>query len=417
MSVPRSAVCYRLHRSLRAGLCDWIAAADRKTKQGVYLMKRPPATFWRSNAPVGWMALVVAACLGYGGMVCACNVPVFRYALERWQPDAYRVTLFHRGALTEAQHALVCPLEEPSSGKRSANVVLRVVDVDEIQDDALRALLAAQSPAALPWLTVQYPEGLRIEKPVRSGPLADDAVARLVESPLRSELIRRLADGQTAVWLMLECGRSDQDDAVAAMLADELKRLSNRLQLPELTSAPEDALLSSAPLQVTFSLLRVPRGVAAEQPLVEMLLGSEPDLIELDEPMAFPVFGRGRALLPLIGAGITADNIHESAAFLVGACSCEVKELNPGFDLLLAADWEVLFLKESARRQRRHRASHRFVRQGGTSRDSLRRARAPATQQPESSDDPWFGSNYMVSFAVVSLLLAFVAMIAVKRLV
>jgi len=75
---------------------------------------------------------------------------------------------------------------------------------------------------------------------------------------------------------------------------------------------------------------------------VQMLLRSEPDLIDRTDPMIFPVFGRGRALLPLIGAGITADNIHSSASFLVGACSCEVKELNPGFDLLLAADWDEL---------------------------------------------------------------------------
>ena len=55
---------------------------------------------------------------------------------------------------------------------------------------------------------------------------------------------------------------------------------------------------------------------------------------------ALPIF------LPLIGAGVTAENIHDSAAFLVGACSCEVKEQNPGFDLLLAADWDVLLSQD-----------------------------------------------------------------------
>jgi hypothetical protein len=79
-----------------------------------------------------------------------------------------------------------------------------------------------------------------------------------------------------------------------------------------------------------------------------MLLRSEPDLAERSDPMVFPVFGRGRALLPLVGAGITARNIHDSAAFLVGACSCEVKELNPGFDLLLAANWEGLLTQDGA---------------------------------------------------------------------
>jgi hypothetical protein len=43
-----------------------------------------------------------------------------------------------------------------------------------------------------------------------------------------------------------------------------------------------------------------------------------------------------------VGAGITAENVHDSAACLVGACSCEVKELNPGFDLLLSGNWDDL---------------------------------------------------------------------------
>jgi hypothetical protein len=60
--------------------------------------------------------------------------------------------------------------------------------------------------------------------------------------------------------------------------------------------------------------------------------------------MVFPVFGRGRALLPLVGAGITEANITAAAGFLTGACSCEVKALNPGFDLLLPADWDNLLM-------------------------------------------------------------------------
>ena len=95
-------------------------------------------------------------------------------------------------------------------------------------------------------------------------------------------------------------------------------------------------------------MLRVPRDDPPSSALVAMLIGSEPDLAERTDPMVFPVFGRGRALLPLIGAGITAKNIHDSAAFLVGPCSCEVKEQNPGFDLLLAADWDDVALARAA---------------------------------------------------------------------
>jgi hypothetical protein len=72
---------------------------------------------------------------------------------------------------------------------------------------------------------------------------------------------------------------------------------------------------------------------------VRQLLGSEPDLAGLSEPMAFPVFGRGRVLYALVGAGITAENVRKAAEFLGGDCSCTVKRDNPGTDLLLIADW------------------------------------------------------------------------------
>jgi hypothetical protein len=72
------------------------------------------------------------------------------------------------------------------------------------------------------------------------------------------------------------------------------------------------------------------------------LCGSEPDLDEYsNEPVIFPVFGRGRALYALIGEGINTDNIREAVAFIVGPCGCEIKMLNPGVDLLMAANWDA----------------------------------------------------------------------------
>ncbi len=44
---------------------------------------------------------------------------------------------------------------------------------------------------------------------------------------------------------------------------------------------------------------------------------------------------------PYIGKGITPDNLVEVVSFLAGACSCLVKEQNPGVDLLVKWDWEA----------------------------------------------------------------------------
>lgn len=291
------------------------------------------------------MAIGTLAVLALLTAAQACNVPVFRFALERWRADPYRVVVFHRGPLTMVQRELLRPLFEQEA-QSLANVAVRTVDAKELDDPADQELLAAQGEPEFPWLLLQYPEHLRNPAPIWAGPLAKEPLALLTDSPARRELVRRLAAGQTAVWVLLECGDAEKDTAAFALLEKELKSLAMNLKLPELTDSPADVLLTSSPLEIEFSLLRVRRDGEAEQPLVRMLIQSEPDLAERTEPMIFPVFGRGRAMLGLIGAGITAQNIHDSAAFLTGACSCEVKEQNPGFDLLLSADWDALLFKD-----------------------------------------------------------------------
>jgi hypothetical protein len=61
---------------------------------------------------------------------------------------------------------------------------------------------------------------------------------------------------------------------------------------------------------------------------------------EIKGPIVFPVFGRGRALGAFWDDALTARTIEEAGAFLAGACACEVKEQNPGIDLLVSLDWD-----------------------------------------------------------------------------
>jgi hypothetical protein len=46
-----------------------------------------------------------------------------------------------------------------------------------------------------------------------------------------------------------------------------------------------------------------------------------------------------------VGKGMTEDNIGKACAFLVGPCSCTIKRLNPGTDMLMTADW-IIGVKE-----------------------------------------------------------------------
>ncbi len=92
-------------------------------------------------------------------------------------------------------------------------------------------------------------------------------------------------------------------------------------------------------LRVEFSLERIRRDDPHEAAFLSMLLGSEPDLRDFEEPIAIPIYGRGRTYFALVGRGINAEMMEENCRFICGACSCQVKQENPGIDILMAVDW------------------------------------------------------------------------------
>ena len=278
-------------------------------------------------------------------------MPVFRYALEKWAADEYQAIVFHRGPLTAAQQALMQPLDgEGLSGQLPANVSLQTLDLAQNPDPALLALWQQLGSDTLPALILKYPQKSRLSDQLFAGPLTAAAVQQVLDSPARREIIRRIAQGQSVVWVLLETGDATRDEAAAKVAAQRLDYLTTVLKLPTIDAQDIASGLVSVPkdgLKLAFSVLRMNRKDAAESVFARMLLHSEPDLLDLQEPMLFPVFGRGRALYALAGKGINHETLDEAATFLTGKCSCEVKELNPGVDLLLTADWDGLIKAQS----------------------------------------------------------------------
>jgi len=256
-----------------------------------------------------------------------CNIPVFRYALERWPASPYKVVAVHRGPLTDEGKAALNALRGAG-----ANVAVDRIDLSEPVPPEWKEVLDRAKVEA-PGMVAVFP-GTEIV--AWSGPLTVDAAKKLADSPSRREVVKRLLGGDSAVWLMLDSGDPAKDDAAAKTLEAELKKLSEKLKLP--AHAPDDPpLLSDVPVRIGFSVLRVAKTDPAETAMITMLQNSETGL---EGPVVYPIFGRGRALWAMAGKGLTPDNIGEAAMFLIGACSCEAKDLNPGLDLLFAADWE-----------------------------------------------------------------------------
>ncbi len=234
----------------------------------------------------------------------ACSVPVFRYALEHWPADAYRVTL-------------------PMGAALGGNFQITNGSANRIE--------------------LRQPRMTGNDELVWSADYSMENVRRLVDSPARREIIKRLSDGESAVWVLLESGNAKKDAEAAEFLAERLGFLAGVMKLPVLDEQDlKNGLVSVSgdDLRLAFSMMKVKRDDPEEDAFAAMLLASEEGLREFDEPMVFPIFGQGRVLYALVGKGIRAETVDSAAAFLVGSCSCQVKEQNPGVDLVMAADWK-----------------------------------------------------------------------------
>lgn len=289
-------------------------------------MKRFTASLGRHTAAL--------ACLGVAALAClptarACDVPVYRYALDLWPADAYEAVVAHRGGGEETNAGLT--LLRDAAGTK-ANLVVREALPERPESPAAR-LLQEHPADSLPWLIIRYPVRNEIRRTLWAGPLTRATAAAWLDSPARQKLSRLLLEGRAGVWVLLEGGNRGQDERARDRLAGELARLERTLRLPAAYATPDNPGPS-------FALLRLPHDDPQETELIAMLRGSEPDLVQrTDEPMVFPVYGRGLILYALIGDGINASTIAEAAEFMIGSCSCEVKSQNPGLELLLSAAW------------------------------------------------------------------------------
>ncbi len=289
------------------------------------------------------LMLVLLATTAY-----ACNIPVFRYALERWKADTCELLVFHDGPLDEKAQSLVDALVKQSTGGGGfANMKVQAVDVrisnapsdadGDSQSLAVWRDLNAKEKKPLPYATVRASHA---RGPINAwhGKL-DEAAGQVLSSPLRNRLTERLLNGDSIVWLLLKSPDEDRNEAVRKMIKTQTAQLSTKLVLPDGIGLPGSELHSEVPLFLKFTSLELDRDDAQEQFLVRLFGGFQSAAYTELQPLIIPVFGRGRALEVIPADQLDAKLFEELTLFLCGACSCQVKESNPGFDLLLSADW------------------------------------------------------------------------------
>ena len=285
-------------------------------------------------------SLLFLLCVCPASVVEACSIPVFRYALDRWHADPYRLELPVGFKPDEQLSAFFRNLGSDSP-------VNLDIQNREIPGSHPRLLFPQTGAGAAPALW--------------EGPLDLDTLSRLTDSPARREISGRILAGESAVWVLVESGNRAADDASAQRIEKRLRFLQSIAQLPRIDPTDPSSKLGPGPeLKVKFSLLRVPgapvsdparsnatqpnagseTGVHAESTFLKMLAGPKPNPALANGSWLAVVFGRGRALGAWPASEMGDEQIEEACLFLLGACSCQVKRQNPGWDLLLNVDWD-----------------------------------------------------------------------------
>ncbi|MDZ4850739.1 MAG: hypothetical protein SGI77_15740 [Pirellulaceae bacterium] len=287
--------------------------------------------------------------------VSACNIPVFRYALERWQQDSYELVVFYDRLSTE-QESFVAELEALShdhDGVSNVNIVRSKVDnaSGAIENNTtLFKAISASPDFKLPYAVVRSQAGQGRAIQPWHGPLDEAQKINLIDSPIRQELVRRLQNGHSIVWLMMQSKDTKQTAAMSELLKSQCEELGKKIKLPDGIGLPGSELHSEVPLLVKFSYLEIDPTDPREQFLVRLIGGIHSELSSSNEPLIVPVFGRGRALEVIPASDVNPELMEDLTLFMSGACSCQVKERNPGFDLLLSTDWDRQLFGENGLR-------------------------------------------------------------------
>ena len=286
--------------------------------------------------------LPAVAALGLFCTAHACQIPVYRYALERWQADPFQITVLQRGDLNTDQKQAFDLLSPKDAKQAPPNAEARQVDLLRAPDPTALQLWESIGKPELPCVVAQFPASDKVTAPAWMGPLTSDAMKGLLDSPARREIARRILKGESAVWVLVEGSDPKAAAATAEMVVAQLKKNEENLKLPEPDNGdPSSQMSSQLPLKIGFSLLRVRADDPAEKAFIAMLRQSSREPLPVDAGIvAYPIFGRGRCLGAIPAKDLTPGVIEQICSFLTGACSCQVKNQNPGVDLLMAVNWE-----------------------------------------------------------------------------
>ena len=230
-----------------------------------------------------------------GMLSLACTTRVSEWVLLNGIPKPYTLVYFHNSPISESVKKQNLALSEQM---KTANIRFENVNRPETQE---------------PYYGLFY-EGRLFSRYETAGELAG-----LDSSPLREKVAAELMAGKLCVMLYLKTDNKEKDEK----------------GLNTLRSA-----LASSPFVNIISVVELSRNSRDEQHFASMLLNVEDDLKDIQQPMLFGIFGRLKALEPLLGKGISEENINLMIDYFTAECSCLIKDDLPGTDILFPGKWD-----------------------------------------------------------------------------
>jgi len=240
--------------------------------------------------PYFYQLIIIAGLLSL-----ACTTRVSEWVLLNALPEQYSLICFHSAPLTES---VISQNKALLKKTETANVRFRTVSRKDIKD---------------PYWALYYEDRLF------STFSSSTELNNLTSSPLREKVAAELMDGKLCVMVYLKTDDTEKDTKGMATLR---------------------RVLDSSPFGKIIAVAELSRNSKEEAHFVSMLLNVEDDLKPIKEPMLFGVFGKFKALEPLLGKGITEENIRLMIDYLTAECSCLIKDDLPGTDILFSGSWE-----------------------------------------------------------------------------
>ena len=256
------------------------------------------------------------------GQTCACTIPVFRYALDRWEADKFQLILPPPIATDPA----VADLLRPHRANGTANLAISTETDPALTTPELRtARLGGQT--------------------LWTGALDAASLASILDSPARQKILSQILAGDSIVWVIAST-EAAADQAEAERIEKRLRFLEQVAALPiQDPNDPDSQLGPGPPLRLKFTTLRLDRTDPAEALLLKMLAGPSGHIDTTSTSFAAAAFGRGRVLGAWPLDKLDDATLEEASMFLIGRCSCRVKDQNPGWDILMNVDWDQTLRK------------------------------------------------------------------------